>query len=156
MKSIINVNRVLIILFLFSCSCYGGGNNKYDFVKDNASILTSSDIRVINKSLNEYYNVLNKQFLVYTVSGTQGVMNTEAYSNELIKRIDFGSVGFENSLVMLIYLQDHFIMFRWGKKFNINMSDSTAQKLVQNAGKYFSKSQYKEGIVSTINIVKKL
>lgn len=137
----------LLVFFFVINSCKGFQS---DFVKDNANIFLKEEKDFLNEKLYDYYVKNSMQFLVYTVNGTGGIRTVDEYAEELVKRIDYGESGFKNSIILFIFVKEHYIKFRWGNRFNGLMSDDIASSIIKKIGMYFSRNDFKLGVIAAI------
>lgn len=155
MKLFKNLFFCFLLLFCFSCT-QRSKNKKYDLIKDNVGVLSKQENDCLNTLLNNYYDSTGKQFIIYIVNSVGKNTTVEDYTDKFIRKIDFGSVGFSESLVMIIFIQNQSTQLRWGRNYNDKINDSIGSSIINEVNIDFSINHFFSGIEKCIMRIKNI
>jgi uncharacterized membrane protein YgcG len=135
----------LLLLFLGGLQFFKRTTQREPLIVDNALVLSSYEVKEINKSLTEFDTRSPNQVIVYTISKTL-LTDFARFTEELLGRINFGEKGFDKSIVIVIFPNEGHIYLRWGKVINDKIKSINTTQLIDSMKNSFMQNNFSAGI----------
>lgn len=143
----------IILFIVFSQIVACKSSKTCYFVKDNARVLPLTFIKSLNQNICSSYSKTEVQFIVYTINSISGIKKPDAYSEDLIRKTDFGRSGFRNSVVMVLYPDEGFLSLRWGDNLVSRIDSLKANSIIDSMKSFFIKKDFSVGVNYGVNKV---
>lgn len=121
-----------------------------EYIRDDAGVLSTSDIERINSLCTEVEEKTGAEMAVLVTSTTEGV-ETSLYATELGNRWGVGQASEDNGLLMVVAIDDRQVFTATGSGMEGIIPDAVVNQIYRQVlVPYFRKTEYGEGIYKAL------
>jgi uncharacterized protein len=122
------------------------------YISDQASVLDSSTLGLINSKLAAFERATSNQIIVSIVKHLQSDSSVSDYCTRVAQSWGVGQKGHSNGIVLFIFRDDHKLYISTGYGLEGSLPDALCKRIIdEEITPYFKAGDYRTGIITGVN-----